>query len=77
MTLNVLERQTWQAAWDVTRLIVIVSTLVAGAAAGLTFTDELTAFVGVSCLAYLLHIALCYSAINQAIAHNRAVARVA
>ena len=77
MTLNVLERPTWQAAWDATRLIAIVSVLVAGASAGLTFTNVLSAFVGVSCLAYLLHIALCYFAINQAMAYNRTLVHAA
>jgi O-antigen/teichoic acid export membrane protein len=67
ITLNTLERQTWQAAWDTLRLIAVTAVLVVGARAGLNFTYELSAFVGVSCLAYLLHIALCYSAINQAI----------
>jgi O-antigen/teichoic acid export membrane protein len=68
-TLNVLERQTWQAAWDVMRLAAVASVLVAGATLGIPFTSELAAFVGVSCLAYMLHIALCYFAISRTVLH--------
>lgn len=63
MTLNMLERQHWQLAWDTSRLIVVGLTVVLGASAGLGSTSLLSAFAGVSATAYAVHIALCYRAI--------------
>ena len=63
MTLNMLERQHWQLAWDTSRLIVVGLTVILGAAAGLSSTGLLSAFAAVSTTAYAVHIALCYRAI--------------
>jgi O-antigen/teichoic acid export membrane protein len=63
MTLNMLERQHWQLAWDSSRLIAVGLTVIVGASAGLGGTNLLTAFAGVSTTAYAVHIALCYRAI--------------
>jgi O-antigen/teichoic acid export membrane protein len=63
MTLNMLERQHWQLAWDTSRLIAVGLTVVLGAAAGLGSTSLLSVFAAVSTVAYAVHIALCYRAI--------------
>jgi O-antigen/teichoic acid export membrane protein len=63
MTLNMLERQRWQLAWDTLRLIAVTSTVVLGALAGLGSTQLLATFAVVSAAAYALHILLCYRAI--------------
>ena len=64
MTLNMLERQHWQLAWDTSRLIVVGLTVILGASAGLGSTSLLIAFAAVSTAAYAVHIALCYCAIT-------------
>lgn len=64
MTLNMLERQRWQLAWDISRLVAVATTVVVGASAGLGAIRLLTVFAVVSASAYALHIFLCYRAIT-------------
>lgn len=64
MTLTMLERQHWQLAWDLFRLIAVGLTIVLGASAGLSSTGLLGIFSGVSAAAYAVHIGLCYRAIS-------------
>ena len=64
MTLTMLERQHWQLAWDMFRLIAVGLTITLGASAGLGSTTLLTIFAGVSAAAYAVHIGLCYRAIS-------------
>jgi hypothetical protein len=64
MTLNMLERQRWQLAWDSFRLIAVAATVVLGATLGLGAIQLLTVFAVVSASAYAVHILLCYRAIT-------------
>jgi O-antigen/teichoic acid export membrane protein len=65
MTLAMLERQSWQAAWDIMRLITVVSVLIGCSAAGVSFERTLLALAAVNCLNYVANLLLCYLAITH------------
>lgn len=77
MTLNMLERQHWQLAWDILRLIAVGLTMVLGALAGLDSTHLLGIFAVVGASAYVVHIALCYRAISHCEQRNLKVSKKA
>jgi O-antigen/teichoic acid export membrane protein len=62
-TLNVLELQHWQVAWDSSRLVAVVLTLVIMGHMHAGPIVLLGIFAIVSATAYAMHIALCYRAV--------------
>ena len=65
MTLAMLERQSWQAAWDTTRLLAVVGALVGCSAAGFRFERMLLVLAAVGLLNYAAHLVLCFAAITN------------
>ena len=53
-TLTILERQHWQLAWDATRFVVVVGTLLLLADLGLSSTLAVAAYSGILLTAYLV-----------------------
>jgi O-antigen/teichoic acid export membrane protein len=73
MTLTMLERQHWQLAWDLLRLIAVALTIILGHSAGLGSISLLGIFAVVSATAYAVHIGLCYRAISACEQRSRQI----
>jgi len=68
-TLNVLERQRWQVAWDFGRLVAVVGSLVVCASAGVDARTALAVYAIVASIAYVVLHGLGWIAIRRRVAH--------
>lgn len=68
-TLNVLEHQRWQVAWDFGRLVAVVGSLLACARAGLDARTALAVYAVVASVAYVVLHGLGWIAIRRRVAH--------
>jgi len=62
--LNLMERQHWQLQWDVGRLVLATASALITHRLGASARICLAAHASVMALAYVVHLALCYTAIR-------------
>ena len=66
-TLNILEHQHWQLAWDIGRLVVTATLMAAGARFGGSAVWVVVGYAAGMCTGYVTHAALSYLAIHRRI----------
>jgi O-antigen/teichoic acid export membrane protein len=64
-TLNILEHQHWQLAWDIGRLVLCAAAMAAGASLGRSPMWVVTSYAAAMTVGYLVHAVMCYYAIGR------------
>ena len=71
-TLNILEHQHWQLAWDVGRLVLCIACMAAAQYLGRSPLWVITAYALAMTLGYIAHAVLCFLAIHRCVIRRQA-----